>query len=59
MHDEENDEFEETWFSNLEILGSAKLELPPLPEDAYDREHFPTLIFTNDHQLMFFTWKKC
>ena len=62
MHDEENDEFdevEETWFSNLEILGPAKSELPPLPEDAYDRERFPTLIFTNDHQLMFFTWKKC
>ena len=43
----------------MEILGPAKLELPPLPEEAYKREFFPTLIFTNIHQLMFFTWKKC
>ena len=43
----------------VEILGPAKLELPPLPEEAYKREFFPTLIFTNIHQLMFFTWKKC
>ena len=43
----------------VEILGPAKLELPPLPEVAYKREFFPTLIFTNIHQLMFFTWKKC
>ena len=30
--------YKETWFTNLEILGPAKLQLPPLPEDAYERE---------------------
>ena len=51
--------FKETWFANSEILGPAKLQLPPLPEDAYKREDFPTLIFTEDQQLIFFTWQTC
>ena len=52
-------DIKKTWLANLEILGPAKLQLPPLPRDAYWREHFPTLIFTNDQQLMFLTWQTC
>ena len=47
------------WVGNPEIIGPAKVKLPPLHKVAIFREHNPSLVFTNDQELMFITWKKC